>query len=174
MKSFDVMERNDISLATEHGRFNYRVGAIIVYDGHLLMVKNANFPYYYSVGGRVQFDETSAEAVLREVHEETRIKMEIERLAYVHENFFTWEIGNQPCHEIAFFYNVKPADNRSLAALQCRSHGDDGGAESLFWLPLDRLSDYDLYPEFFKTEAQNLGKEFGHYITRDETTCRVI
>ena len=137
------------------------------------MVKNADFSYYYSVGGRVMFGETSAETVLREVYEETQVTMEIERLAFVHENFFLWEIGNQPYHEIAFFYRVKPEKNQSLAALRCHSRGEGGGAESLHWLPLDKLSDYPLFPEFFKTELLNPTEDVGHFITKDEITFRV-
>lgn len=167
------MEHNDITLNAGHGRFNYRVGAIIVYDNRLLMVKNINMPYYYSVGGRVKFNESSTETVLREVYEETQVNMEIERLAYLHENFFTWEIGNGPCHEIAFFYRMKPVGKQEWTAICCNSRGEDGGAESLHWLPLETLSNYYIYPEFFKTELQNRGNEFGHFVTRDEKTFRV-
>jgi len=46
------MEPADLTFETQYGRFNYRVGAIIIDDGKLLMVKNPNSPYYYSVGGR--------------------------------------------------------------------------------------------------------------------------
>ena len=167
------MVNKDISLKTDHGRFNYRVGAIIIHDHHLLMVKNVNFPYYYSVGGRVRFGELSTEAVLREVVEETQVNMEIERLAFVHENLFIGDIKNQPWHEIAFFYWMKPAKNLNFAALSCNSHAENGATESLHWLPLDKLSNCPLFPEFFKTELLNRNEDVGHFITKDEITFRV-
>ena len=68
------MEKLDLTFKTEEGKFNYRVGAIIIKDNKILMVKNESAPYYYSVGGRVKLNETSEEAVLRETFEETGIE----------------------------------------------------------------------------------------------------
>ena len=70
-------------------RFSYRVGAIIVEDGAALLATNDSADYYYSIGGGVHFGETSRDAVLREVKEETGVDYEIDRLAFIHENFFT-------------------------------------------------------------------------------------
>ena len=63
----------DIVFDAAESRFNYRVGAIIIDSGKILMVKNVdNFiSFYYTVGGRVRLDESAEEAVLRESFEET-------------------------------------------------------------------------------------------------------
>lgn len=89
------MEEGDLTFKTNYGKFNYRVGAIIIRDNKLLMVKNDGNPYYYSVGGRVKLKETSKEAVIRETFEETGVKFEIDRLAFIHEHFFTEEITRE-------------------------------------------------------------------------------
>lgn len=52
------------------------------------MVENDRFDHMYSVGGRIKFGETAEESVVREVFEETGMKMEIDRLGFIHENFF--------------------------------------------------------------------------------------
>ena len=65
------------------GVINIRVGAIIIKDDKILMVKNNRDDYYYSVGGRIQFGETAEQAVKREVKEELGFEMEIDRLARV-------------------------------------------------------------------------------------------
>ena len=162
----------DITLETSSGYFNYRVGAIIIDNGNLLMIKNDNHPYYYSVGGRVQFGETSEATVLREVFEETQIHFEIERLAFVHENLFTADFkGNSRFHEIAFFYLMKPNDK--IRSIKCESLGADGGKEHLHWLPISELSQYPVYPEFFKTELAQLKSAVGHFLTQDEKTIRM-
>ena len=120
------------------------------------------------------FGESSAEAVLREVVEETQVKMQIERLAFVHENFFIHkESGNEPYHEISFFYVVKPVEQQDWSALTRTTRWTIDGIEYLCWLPLDKLSEYHLFPEFFKTELQNLKEDVGHFITKDEITSRV-
>ena len=58
-------QTQDITFPTKDSVFNMRVGAIILRDGKVLMVKNNREPYYYSVGGRVKLQETMEEAILR-------------------------------------------------------------------------------------------------------------
>ena len=78
----------DLCVKMDEGILNIRVGAIIMKDDKFLMVENDRFPHMYSVGGRIKFGETAEEAVVREVFEETGVKMEIDRLGFIHENFF--------------------------------------------------------------------------------------
>lgn len=88
----------DLTFKTEKGRFNYRVGAIIIQDGKVLVVKNSASSYYYSVGGRVHYNETCEEAVKREVREEVGIEMDIDRLDeyVVFPRFFQTELLHLP------------------------------------------------------------------------------
>ena len=163
----------DITFKIDDGYFLHKAGAIIICNNKLLMVKNENFPYYYTVGGRVNFGETSEEAVLREVFEETGIMMEIDRLAFIHENYFVGSIfdaKDEPFHEVAFYYLMKQSDE--VKSIKCTSLGADGGAESLHWLPLAELSNYNLFPDFYKTELLSLQKEVGHFITMKGRTIR--
>ncbi|QHQ63847.1 NUDIX domain-containing protein [Anaerocolumna sedimenticola] len=44
-------------------------------------------PCYYTVGGAVKIKETSEEAVIREVYEETGVNFEIDRLVFIQERF---------------------------------------------------------------------------------------
>ena len=108
------MSREDLTLPVGSGFVNVRVGAIIQKDGKFLMVGNDREDYCYSVGGRIQFGETAEEAVVREVFEETGVKLEIDRLGFIHENYF---YGDAPynlgklIYEISFFFYMKtPAD----------------------------------------------------------------
>ena len=78
----------DMTVPCEDGIINLRVGAIIMMNGKMLMVGNDRADYLYSVGGRIKFGETSEEAVVREVFEETGVKMEVDRLGFIHENYF--------------------------------------------------------------------------------------
>ena len=158
----------DITFNINNGYFFYRVGAIIIHDNHILTIKNENQPYYYSIGGRVHFGETAESAVLRETYEETNITFEIKCLAFIHENFAVADLfgdGNKPFHEISMYFLMKP--HSDIANIKCTSKGGDGGAESLHWLSIDKLSDYYLFPTFFKTELKNLKNETRHFITKD-------
>ena len=104
----------DCTFNTELGNFNFRVGIIITDGRRVLMAKNPNDKreYYYSVGGRVKFGESLEDAVKRELMEETGIDCEIDRLACIHENFFTDDDG-VPFHEISCFFTVKPDERLS-------------------------------------------------------------
>ena len=162
----------DITLMTDGGYFIYKAGAIIVHDKKVLLVKNTDFPYYYTVGGRVNYGETSEKAVAREVYEETGVHFEIDRLAMIHENFFVADfLNNTFCHEIAFYYLMKPFPN--INDLSCSSITDFGAKESLYWIPVDELSAYDVYPEFYKTELLDIKNEVQHFITKNNETRRL-
>ena len=163
---------SDITLPIDGGYFNYRVGAIIIHNNRVLMVTNDRFPTYYSIGGRVQFGETLEDAVLRETYEETQLHFKIDRLAFVHENFFRGaHMENKPFHELSFFFLMQP--HADIEKVKCESVTSEGVKEWADWLPIDGLDEYALYPEFFKTELRDLQPNVRHFVTRNDKTRRV-
>ncbi len=157
------MSREDLTLPVGGGFVNVRVGAIIRKDGKFLMVGNDREDYCYSVGGRIQFGETSEEAVVREVFEETGVKLEIDRLGFIHENYFygdaPYNLG-KPIYEISFFFYMKtPADFEPV----CDSFDEGGAKENLVWLAPD--SPIRFYPAFFRTELLRPSEGVKHMVT---------
>ena len=155
----------DMCVACDDGILNIRVGAIIMKDGKILMVGNERANYLYSVGGRIKFGETAEEAIVREVFEETGVKMDIDRLGFVHENYF---YGDAPSnlgkliYEISFFFYMKvPSDFAPIS----ESFTEDNSKEHLKWVSLD--DDIKMYPEFFRTELKNPMDTVKHFI-KDE------
>ena len=155
----------DMCVSCDDGILNIRVGAIIMKDGQILMVGNERANYLYSVGGRIKFGETAEEAIVREVFEETGVKMEIDRLGFVHENYF---YGDAPSnlgkliYEISFFFYMKvPSDFAPIS----ESFTEDNSKEHLKWVSLDE--DIKMYPEFFRTELINPTDTVKHFI-KDE------
>ena len=147
----------------DEGLLNIRVGGIIMRDGKLLMVGNDRSDYLYSVGGRIKFGETAEEAIVREILEETGVKMEIDRLGFVHENYF---YGDAPAnlgkliYEISFFFYMKvPQDFAPVS----ESFTDDQSKEYLKWVSLDE--DIQMYPTFFRSELQNPENTVKHFVT---------
>ncbi len=143
----------DMCVPCDDGILNIRVGAIIIKDGKILMVGSERTDYLYSVGGRIKFGETAEEAIVREVLEETGVRMEIDRLGFVHENCF---YGDAPTnlgklvYEISFFFYMKvPIDFSPI----CDSFTEDNNKEHLKWI--SAKEDIKMYPEFFKTELNN-------------------
>ena len=159
------MKENDLTVPVGNGLLNIRVGAIIHRDGKVLMVSNPGVGYFYSVGGRLHFDETTEEAVEREVFEETGVHMKVDRLGFIHENYFTGDSGfaiGLPVHEIAFFYYMDvPADFEPSGA----SYTILGDREKLEWIdPFTEKRAF--YPAFFKDELQNPCPTVKRIVTR--------
>ena len=153
----------DMTVPCGDGIINIRVGAVILKNGRFLMVGNRRSDYLYSVGGRLKFGETAEEAVKREVLEETGARMEIERLGFVHENYF---YGDSPAnlgkliYEVSFFFYMRvPEDFEPV----CASFADDGTTEELKWVSPDE--DTTLYPEFFRTELKHPEPTVKHFVT---------
>lgn len=143
---------SDMTVPCDDGLINIRVGAVIMKNGQFLMVGNERADYLYSVGGRIKFGETAEEAVIREVQEETGIRMEIDRLGFVHENYF---YGDDPTklgkliYEVScFFYMKVPEDFEPV----CESFTEEESREHLRWVSADE--GIKIYPEFFRTELR--------------------
>jgi 8-oxo-dGTP pyrophosphatase MutT (NUDIX family) len=156
----------DMTVPCEEGFINIRVGAIIMKNGKLLMVGNDVHPeYLYSVGGRIKFGETSEEAIVREVLEETGVKLEIDRLGFIHENYFYGDSETnlkKLVYEISYFYYMKvPEDFEPV----CMSMTDGGHEEFLRWIDLNDPIKY--YPEFFRSELLHPVDVVKHFV-KDE------
>lgn len=152
------MSEIDCGFDTDGRWFRVRAGAVILDAGRVLMARNTRDGYLYSVGGGVHHGETTAEAAHREVLEETGVDMEIDRLLFVHENFFTDSsspaIAERDCHELTFYYLMR---YRPGMPLRSGSRTNDGLDEWLEWVPLDTYGRETLaYPTFFATELREL------------------
>ena len=155
--------KQDMCVTCDDGILNIRVGAIIMKDGKILMVGNGRSNYLYSVGGRIKFGETAEEAVAREVYEETGVKMDVDRLGFVHENYFYGDaptnLGKQ-IYEISFFFYMKvPNEFEPISD----SFTEDNCKEFLRWVSLDE--DITMYPTFFRTELKNTVDTVRHFVT---------
>lgn len=154
----------DMCVPCENGLINLRVGAIIMRDGKLLMVGNRKRPeYLYSVGGRIQFGETAEQAVIREVYEETGVPMEIDRLGFVHENYFYGDDqlnDGKLIYEIAFYFYMKPPED---FAPVCRSFTEDGQEEFLRWVEPD--APIGIFPAFFRTQLTHPTDNVKYFLT---------
>ncbi len=163
------MDRN-CAFTRDDKWFRYRAGAIIIENGCVLFAKNESDPYYYSIGGAVHMGETSADAVKREVFEETGVHYEIDRLAFIHENFFSGSgsIGGFDCHEISFYYVMKPRGTQKLGKESNNHTTDTGIAEHTCWIPIEKIGDYTAFPLFLRDEISNLDKNTVKHIVTDE------
>ena len=152
----------DMCVRCGDGVINIRVGAIIIKEDKILMVKNNRDDYYYSVGGRIQFGETAEQAVKREVYEELGIEMEIDWLGFICEAYFFGTIGDKQerlIYEPAYYFYMKVPEDFSLKR---EAFQEGSNTEYLEWVPFD--TEKTVYPEFFKTELKNPSRETKHIV----------
>ena len=156
----------DLTFRMEGGTFNYRVGAIIIHKGKILLMHNDEEPYYYTVGGRVHFNETTEETVVREVKEEIGVDLEIDRFLFFQEQFFDGKVTGTHIHELGVYYLMK--DSPALDHLECRSVTARGAAEELLWVPVEETGEYYIVPESIAARLRSLPSHPEHIIEIDE------
>lgn len=153
----------DLCVPCGEGLLNVRVGAIIRKDGRVLMVKSNLGDYCYSVGGRIKFGETAEQAVVREVYEETGVKMTVDRLGYVNEVYFFNDNPKrygEPVYELAFYFYMNVPEDFALTS----DHLGDG-VEKFMWVAPDEP--VTLYPNFMR-EALTDPKPYVVHDVRDD------
>ena len=163
-------EAPDMSVSCGEGIINIRVGAIILKDGCFLMVRNHLSDYFYSVGGRIKFGETAEEAVAREVFEETGVRMEIDHLGFVQENYFIADVPSKlgkEVYELGYYFYMKvPEDFEPV----CNSITEDGQTEYLEWVSPNEPR--TIFPEFFRTELDITDRSVKHKVKDDRFYIR--
>src|SRR5690606_18289132 len=98
------MSRHVISFPIEGQRFNVRVAAIIIAEGHVLVCREDDDDYVMLPGGRIELGEDSRVSLEREIAEELALPAEVGALAATSETFYRRE--GEAFHELGFFYRV--------------------------------------------------------------------
>ena len=142
------------------GYISFRAAALVIKDNKILLAKNINHPCYYVVGGGIEINESSEDAIVRELFEETGLKFEIDRLAIIQERFY--EAANRKHHEIVFFYLMRYNADLNIPD---NSFTDQGTRETLHWLPINDLEQYNVVPEFLKTKSFDNMVKIEHIIS---------
>ena len=147
--------------------FRYRVGAIIIEEESVLMAKNDADDYYYSIGGGVHMCETSEEAVVREVREETGLDYEIDRMAFVNESLFHGDgsLQDRECHVIEFYYLMKSKGKKYVESNVLNGTAFGGIPEHLHWIPIADLSTVKEFPVFYKEKLLKMRETIEHIVS---------
>lgn len=151
----------NIGFVTKDGRFRFRGVGIVIKDGKVLMVHDEKRHYYYAIGGAVKIGEKASDAAVREVYEESGLKVEIDRLILVQENFFEMEDGMH--HELAFYYLMKDIGKQQISSNRVLDFEDEG----LEWIDIDKLPDYKIFPQIYNDILKDIPKEIVHSVVDD-------
>ena len=150
----------DISFKSGNEKFNYRVCAMMIFDGKILAMHDERSPYYYLPGGRVEIGETAENAVIREIQEELGITPKIIRPLWLNQAFFTEDVDNLHYHELCIYFLMDITDTDLLARGE-KFTANEGHRTHIFeWLEFDRLKNEYFYPLFLKRDIFNLPNAF--------------
>lgn len=138
-RAWTSLIRRSLWLVGEARRPEIAVGAIAVRDGSLLMIKRAHDPaagLWSLPGGRVEHGESLADALVREVAEETGLEIEVGDLAGILE-----VVGETHYVILDYFARVTGA---------AEPFPSDDVSEAR-WIPFDEVERLDLTPRFVET-----------------------
>jgi ADP-ribose pyrophosphatase YjhB (NUDIX family) len=148
----------------EAGReFLVRACGILIHDDSVLAQEaddGARGKTYALPGGHLEFGERLAVCMAREFYEESGLNVEGEKLAYIHENFYS--LKGIKTHEIGFYFLVDL--NSGFPAPD--PHGYIPSLEAhirMRLLPLAKLESFALMPSFLRSRLpQDARSRFEH------------
>jgi ADP-ribose pyrophosphatase YjhB (NUDIX family) len=115
--------------------------AAVFRDGRVLLCRSVDHGYMYLPGGHVEFGESAAAAVARELDEEAGVRVRVGRCAVVDENVF--ESGGRRHHEINLLFHVELEDP-AMEIVSREEHIE------FLWADLAAVVDLDVRPPAHK------------------------
>lgn len=143
----------DLTFKSPEGAFNYRVAAIIVNDGRLLVLQDEGIPHDYLPGGRVHLGEPAEAALARELREELDIDLPPHRLVFMAESFFT--LMGTRYHELCL-YHLMDAPTELLARGESFTRAEGNEVHHFRWVRFEELRGMSFFPIFLKERIFSL------------------
>lgn len=156
--------RESIKIKTNDYNFKFRVSGLLIKNNKLLLVDMDDSGFLCLPGGYVELGETTEEAIKRELNEEIKQDVKIEKYLGVVENYFINKY-NKKMHEISFYYLMSfinnDIDDREFTLIE-----EDKGHKiklNFKWIDINDLNNFDIRPAFLKNIFNNK-LEFNHLI----------
>ena len=146
------MTQQDFRTKVGNTVFGVRATALILQNRKLLVTKDKD--KYYTIGGAIQVNERTEDAVVREVREELGVKAQAGQLAFVVENRF--EQAGVHFHNIEFHYFVDLLERAPLTMQE------DAKQLPCRWIALNQLHTVPLKPTFLKTVLPEWNGQLRH------------
>ena len=138
--------------------FNYRVAAVAIEDGRVLLSNEGRDNFWTLPGGRVKVGEPTAESLRRELLEELGTDARVGTLLWVVENFFSFR--DETFHELLFCWSVQLPELTGLT-------GVDNPRVQYAWHPVNALSTLNLHPRFLHEALTRPPSTPAHIVQHD-------
>ena len=127
-----VQEKDDLRFQLNpHAKYDVRAAVLLIHDDLILVTLEATSGFAIVPGGAVKFGETVAEAAVREVYEELRLKDVQPSLVGVLESF--WEQPEQTYQQLILVHRLE------LSSIQADAIVWQGGLQGQ-WLSFSEAS----------------------------------
>lgn len=141
-----------------------RTVAVLVKDKKILVQRDRNKNEYALPGGHVKIGETLEDGLIREIMEEMGIRIKCNRLLWSEECF--WEWNEKQAHTIVFYFQIEICGD-----LEIPENGEfvpqkDNYDVVIGWMPIEKIQNITIYPEFLKEEIYHLDGSTKHFISK--------
>lgn len=154
-----------IRLETGDDCFNYRVVGIAFHEDRVFLHQGAGEDFWTFPGGRAEFGESAEQTLKREMREELDVEVEVVRLLWFVEHFFTY--AGMQYHEIALYFLMRLPAACKYVVEPGPFKGEEGTIELTFqWFPCqpEVLSGLPLLHSFLQAGLQALPESVRHVV----------
>lgn len=163
--------RHMISFPIEGQRFNFRVAAIFLEAGHVLVCDEDDDGYSMLPGGRIELGEPSRLSLEREIVEEIGLPAEVGELRLTSESFYRRE--GEDFHELGLFYICRfTAGDGPDGTVPWRVTHDEDCEHRFHWLALDGdgMERLNLQPRWLRDVLRSLPSSLTHIVSDERST----
>lgn len=160
----------DLLFDHANARFSYRISALIVQGGRVLLQCPVGTSDYAFVGGHVAFGETAKDTLRREIREELHADAVIGELCAVGEVFIDWgrcaDGTPRHCHQIGLYFRATVDEGQLPRAERFFGYDEAGGEKysiEYIWVPLEKLSTLTVYPPEVAAHLRQGAQEVLHF-----------
>ncbi len=176
-----IMEPTKIALDLEEGYFGVRAAGVMLKEDKVLLFQPETFDFWTFPGGGVHLHETLPDAIEREWFEETGFEVEVKRLLYILESFFTFEeneifqakTSEGRIHGYGFCFLVEPKEKEGVW-LEEEFYGEEDvqyqGRNlkiTLKWFERSELDNINLVPPCLIKALQTIPDTPVHIVDRE-------
>ena len=159
-----MAKEKDWLFTSEEYICDVRTVGVLINNGKILVQRDINGNEYALHGGHIKIGETLEDGLIREFKEETGADIKCKRLLWSEECFWAWN-GKQ-AHNLAFYYLIELVNDTVISdSGEFVSHKDNCNVV-IGWIPIEKIQDIIIYPEFLKKEINNLDKPIQHFVSK--------
>ena len=126
--------------------FNVKACGIVIKNKKILLVNKKGTDYLSFLGGSIDFNEQSQDAVIRAFKEQTGANIKANRLIYIVENFYN--IDNKRVHEYIFVHMMVDTRNEIKVTDEEKPLINDPDL-SYKWYDTEKIEELNIKPDLF-------------------------